>query len=184
MAVHAVCPEARFVSKADVQRWPLVGRLVDAGATLYIQRERRRDAMRVVHQMAAALKAGDTVAIFPEGTTADGRTLLPFHANLFQAAISTGVPVQGLALRFSDRQHAVSPAALYLGDTTLAQSLWRIASGEALVVHLTLLPPRASLQMDRRALAAALREEIAVAQARVATPAAAAALAAASGSPR
>ena len=80
MAVHAVCPEARFVSKADVQRWPLVGRLVDAGATLYIQRERRRDAMRVVHQMAAALKAGDTVAIFPEGTTADGRTLLPFHA--------------------------------------------------------------------------------------------------------
>ena len=94
------------------------------------------------------------------------------------------MPVQGLALRFSDRQHAVSPAALYLGDTTLAQSLWRIASGEALVVHLTLLPPRASLQMDRRALAAALREEIAVAQARVATPAAAAALAAASGSPR
>ena len=50
MAMHAVCPEARFVSKADVQRWPLVGRLVDAGATLYIERDRRRDAMRVVHR--------------------------------------------------------------------------------------------------------------------------------------
>ena len=184
MAVHAVCPEARFVSKADVQQWPLVGRLVDAGATLYIERERRRDALRVAHQMAAALQAGDTVAVFPEGTTADGRTLLPFHANLLQAAISAGVPVQAVAITFSDRLHAVSPAALFLGDTSLAQSLWRLARGDGLVVHLTVLPPRATAGAKRRALADDLRAEIAAAQARVATPAAAAALAAASASPR
>ena len=184
MAVHAVCPEARFVSKADVQHWPLVGRLVAAGATLYIERERSRDASRVVHQMAAALEAGDTVAIFPEGTTADGRNLLPFHANLLQAAISAGVPVQAVAIRFSDRLHAVSPAALFLGDTTLAQSLWALACGDGVVAHLTVLPARASTGAKRRELADSLRQEIVAAQARVATPAAAAALAAASASPR
>jgi 1-acyl-sn-glycerol-3-phosphate acyltransferase len=161
MAVHAVCPEARFVSKADVRGWPLISRLVDSAGTLYLERERKRDAMRVVHQMAQALSDGDTVAIFPEGTTADGRTLLPFHANLLQAAISCGARIQPVALRFSDRANAVSPAAEFLGDTTLAQSLWRLASGDGLVVHVTLLPPRASAHADRRALAQTLREDIA-----------------------
>src|SRR6476619_2391257 len=48
MAVHAVVPEARFVSKADVKAWPLVSRLVDGAGTLYLQREKKRDALRVV----------------------------------------------------------------------------------------------------------------------------------------
>jgi 1-acyl-sn-glycerol-3-phosphate acyltransferase len=163
MAIHAVCPQARFVSKADVKGWPLVARLVDSACTLYLERERKRDAMRVVHQMAAALAAGDTVAIFPEGTTGDGRVLLPFHANLLQAAIATETRVQPVAIRFSDRRHAFSPAAEFLGDTTLAQSLWRLACGEGLTVHVTLMPPRATAHADRRALAQTLREDIAAA---------------------
>ena len=103
-SIHAVCPQARFVSKADVKHWPVLGRLVDAADTLYLERERRRDAMRVVHRMSEALAAGDTVAVFPEGTTGEGRDLLPFHANLLQAAIATATPVQAVALRFSDAQ--------------------------------------------------------------------------------
>ena len=161
MAVHAVCPEARFVSKADVQGWPLLNRLVAGGGTLYLERERPRDALRVVHQMAEALRAGDTVAVFPEGTTGDGETLLPFHANLLQAAIATATPIQPLALRYGDARHAVSPAALYLGDTTLMQSLWLLACGDGLVVRLWLLDALGSAHADRRALAVRLRGLIA-----------------------
>lgn len=160
LAVHAVCPQARFVAKADVQRWPLVGRLVAAADTLYIERDRRRDALRVVHQMAAALAAGDTVAAFPEGTTGDGLALLPFHANVLQAAISSGVPVQPLALRYADARHSVSPAAQWLGDTTLAGSLWKLARAERLVVQLRVLPPQGSRHVERRALATHLRQRI------------------------
>jgi 1-acyl-sn-glycerol-3-phosphate acyltransferase len=160
MAIHAVCPEARFVSKADVKSWPLVARLVDSAGTLYLERERKRDAMRVVHQMAEALAAGDTVAVFPEGTTGPGREVLPFHANLLQAAISTGTRIQPVVLRFADRVHTVSPAAEFIGDTTLAQSLWRLACADALAVHLTLLAPLATAHADRRRMAQRLREEI------------------------
>jgi 1-acyl-sn-glycerol-3-phosphate acyltransferase len=158
MAIHAVCPQARFVSKADIRHWPLLGRLVDSAGTLYLERERKRDAMR-----AEALSAGDTLAIFPEGTTADGRTLLPFHANLLQAVVATGTQVQPVALRFSDRQNAVSPSAEFLGETTLAESLWRLACGDDMGVHVTLLPPRATAHADRRALAQALRDDVAAA---------------------
>lgn len=160
VALHAVCPRARFVSKADLKHWPLISRLVDAADTLYIERERKRDAMRVVHQVAEALQQGDLVAVFPEGTTGSGEALLPFHANLLQASIATELPVQPLALRFSDPQHRVSPAAAYIGDTTLLQSLWWIAKAEGLVVHVSLLPPVGTRHLERRALAEQVRAQI------------------------
>ena len=160
-AIHALCPQARFVSKAEVQAWPLVGRLVDAAGTLYLQRERARDAMRVLHAITQALRDGDTVAVFPEGTTGEGHELLPFHANLLQAVIASGEPVQPVALRYSDPLHAVSPAASFVGDMTLGQSLWRLACAQGLAVQLQVLPPQAVAHADRRALAAHLRDTIA-----------------------
>jgi 1-acyl-sn-glycerol-3-phosphate acyltransferase len=152
-AIHAVCPEARFVSKSDVQRWPLIGRLVDAGDTLYIERDRKRDALRVVQVMTEALSAGDSVAVFPEGTTGDGRALLPFHANLLQAAIDGNAPIQPVALRYSEPGHPVSLAAMFVGETTLMQSMALIARARDLRVTLHVLPAQSCGQADRRALA-------------------------------
>jgi 1-acyl-sn-glycerol-3-phosphate acyltransferase len=159
-ALHAAVPQARFVSKADVRHWPLLGWLVAGAGTLFIERARKRDALRVVHAMAEALQAGETVAVFPEGTTGPGPTLLPFHANLLQAAIATTTPIQPAVLRFSDPVHAFSPAARYVGDTTLAQSLWRIAKARGLTVQVWLLPPMGSAHADRRALAEHLRSTL------------------------
>jgi 1-acyl-sn-glycerol-3-phosphate acyltransferase len=166
LAVHAVCPQARFVSKADVRHWPLMGWLVEAVGTLFIERERKRDALRVVHQTADALRAGDTVAVFPEGTTGDGRALLPFHANLLQAAIATGTPIQPVALRYSQPGHDVSPAVAWLGDTTLLSSVWTIAMADGLGVRVTALSPQGSEHADRRALADHLMQLITAAMPR------------------
>ena len=162
LAINAVQP-VRFVSKADVRRWPLLGWLVACGGTLFIERERKRDALRVVHQVAKALQAGDMVALFPEGTTSDGHALLPFHANLLQASIATETPVQPVALRFGDAHDAVSAAAAYVGDTSLLQSLWWVVTARGLRAHVTWLPPQATAHLDRRALAERLREQIGVA---------------------
>lgn len=160
-ALHAVVPQARFVSKADVLHWPLVGWLVKGAGTLFIERERKRDALRVVHAMAAALQAGETVGVFPEGTTGPGAEPLPFHANLLQAAISTNTPVQPAVLRYAQPGQPFSEAAQFVGDTTLLQSIWRIATARQLQVHVTLLPPQAGTHADRRAWAEALRDTMA-----------------------
>ncbi len=160
-AVHAVMPEARFVSKADVRHWPLVGKLVDAGGTLYIERSSKRDALRVVHQVADALKAGDTVAFFPEGTTGAGPELLPFHGNLLQAAIATEALVQPMALRWHEPGERFSSSARFIGDTTLVQSLWAIACARGLGVELKLMPvQQTSHEAERRVLAEGLRNKI------------------------
>ena len=156
-ALHAAVPHARFVSKADVLHWPLLGWLIKGAGTLFIERDRKRDALRVVHAMADALRAGETVAVFPEGTTGPGPAPLPFHANLLQAAIATGTPVQLAVLRFADARHRFSPAVVYVGDTSLMQSLWRVATARGLVAHVDLLLPQGTAHADRRALAETLR---------------------------
>jgi 1-acyl-sn-glycerol-3-phosphate acyltransferase len=156
-ALHAAVPHARFVSKADVLHWPLLGWLVKNAGTLFIERERKRDALRVVHAMADAMRAGETVAVFPEGTTGLGPQLLPFHANLLQAAIATATPIQPAVLRFADAGQRFSPAVEFVGETTLLQSLWRVATARGLVVYVELLAPQTSAHADRRALAEHLR---------------------------
>jgi 1-acyl-sn-glycerol-3-phosphate acyltransferase len=160
-AIHAAAPQARFVSKADVLRWPLLGWLIRSAGTLFIERERKRDALRVVHAMAAALQAGDMVAVFPEGTTGTGPQLLPFHANLLHAAVTTCTPVQPVVLRFADAAHRFSPAVEFVGATTLLQSVWRVATAQDLAVHVELLPALPTAGADRRALAERLRGLIA-----------------------
>ncbi|HEY8880693.1 MAG TPA: lysophospholipid acyltransferase family protein [Roseateles sp.] len=159
-AVHAVLPQARFVSKADVKHWPLVGALVEGAGTLFIERTSKRDALRVVHQTAAALQAGDCVAVFPEGTTGAGPELLPFHANLLQAAVSTGAPVLPVVLRWYEPGERFSPSARFIGDMTLAQSLWAIAKARGLGVDVQILASVMTEGQDRRALGETLRGAI------------------------
>lgn len=160
-AIHAAVPHARFVSKADVLAWPLLGWLIKNAGTLFIERERKRDAVRVVHAMAESLQRGETVAVFPEGTTGPGDVPLPFHANLLQAAIATGTPVQPVVLRYATPNERVATAAQFLGETTLLQTVWRMASARGLAVHVEILPPVSTAHADRRALAEHLRQMVA-----------------------
>ncbi len=165
-AIHAVCPQARFVSKSDVKEWPLLGWLIGSAGTLFIERASKRDALRVVHQMAAALQAGDTVAVFPEGTTGTGHTLLPFHANLLQAVLPGATPVQPVVLRYGEPGHAVSPAVAFVGDTTLVASIWSVVCARGLSVEVEVLPRQPSEGLDRRAVSQLVSEQIAAKLAR------------------
>ena len=160
LAINAVRP-LRFVSKADIRAWPLLGWLTACGGTLFIERTRTRDALRVLHLVADALKAGEQVAVFPEGTTSEGHGVLPFHANLLQAAIVAQAPVQPIALRYADAQEPISSAAAYVGDTTLLESLWAVASTTGLTVQVSFLPSLSSANFERRTLAARLSADIA-----------------------
>ena len=160
LVLHAA-RHCRFVSKSDVEHWPLIGTLATGAGTLYIERESRRHVMRVVHHMAEALRAGDVLAIFPEGTTSDGRALLPFHGNLVQAAISADAPVQPVALGFVDRASGLtSTAASYVGDETLLGSLWRTLTAPPLVAVVAFGQSQYAQGRGRREWAADLREAV------------------------
>lgn len=160
LVMHAA-RHCRFVSKSEVKHWPLIGTLSTGAGTLYIERESRRDAMRVVHRMAESLRAGDVVAVFPEGTTGDGGELLPFHGNLIQAAISVNAPAQPVALKFVDSAtggQARGPS--FVGDETLLGSIWRTLASDTIVAEVRFGQPQHYEGRDRRTWAGELRAEV------------------------
>lgn len=159
VVLHAA-HHCRFVSKADVGRWPIVGRLATGAGTLFIERSSRRDAKRVVHDMVQALQDGDILAVFPEGTTGDGIALLPFHANLIQAAISAPAPVQPVSLRYVDTHGGHSRSVSYVGDESLVGSIWRTLSASGVHAIVRFGVAQQADGRDRRTWARDLQSDI------------------------
>jgi 1-acyl-sn-glycerol-3-phosphate acyltransferase len=158
--INSVHP-CRFVAKSDIRDWPLIGWLCDKAGTVFIARGKVRDVRRIYEGLVASLHAGEHVAFFPEGTTSAQGTVLPFHANLFEAAIEAAVPIQPFALRYVDAKGNLHPAVEFVGETTFVQSMLTILKSPGIVAQLTALP---SIPINgtphRRELAQAARESI------------------------
>lgn len=160
--VAAVVP-ARFVAKREIRDWPLLGWLSQAVGTLFIERGRRHAVAHVNRHVVERLRAGQCVGIFPEGTTTDGTTLLPFHSNLVQAALGAGAPVVPVALQYWQDAEP-SPAAAYVGDMNLAESIVRILIAPRLRVAVRFLPAvPVESGMTRQAIARHARQAISAA---------------------
>lgn len=161
LVIHAA-RYCRFVSKSDIRDWPLIGALATASGTLYIERTSRKDALRMVQDMAQAMQEGEVVAVFPEGTTSDGHKLLPFHANLIQSAITAKAPVQPMALTFVDAVSGeLTLAPCYIGNDTLLGSVWRTLKAPAIIAVVHFGEPQQAQSRNRRQWAADLRESVA-----------------------
>ena len=158
-----------FVSKAEVRKWPVVGWLAQQLGTVFIQRERRSDAKRIMHELADRLNAGELMCVFPEGTTSDGVQLLPFHANMFQAAVSASRPVQPVCMMYEDAQGRQSTAPAYIGELSLGESLDALLRGGPLTAHVYVGAPLAP-GADRRLLAAEAQASVGAALAALQDP--------------
>ncbi len=155
-SVHPV----RFVAKSDLAHWPIVGALSRGAGTLFIERTKRRDTRRINHHVAEVLASGDVVAIFPEGTTTDGRDMLPFKSSLLQPIVEAAGHVQPVAIRYRAPDGTLSVAPAYVGDTTFAQSFWSVCGERALTVDLIAMPPLLAREGHRRELARAAERSI------------------------
>ena len=90
----------RFVAKAEIRDWPLIGWICRSADVLFVDRGSRRDTARVAAEMQRALDAGDTVILFPEGTSTSGHALLPFRAPLLAPAAAANLPVHYGAVHY------------------------------------------------------------------------------------
>lgn len=133
--IHAA-RRVHFVSKAEVRGWPVAGWLAHKTGTLFIERGRRADTARVNSEMRLLMQSGAWVAVFPEGTTGDGRGLRRFMPSLLQPAVELNCPVVPAALRYRTLDHAFSAVPAYIGDISMWQSLKRIVSEPGLIAEL------------------------------------------------
>ena len=159
-AINAARP-TRFVAKSDIRRWPLVGWLCAQGDTLFIDRTRRHHTREINAVMSAAMQAGETFAVFPEGSTTHGDVLLPFHASLLQPALTCDARIFPVALRYSRDDGSLCGEADYEGEKSLAQSLLQLVTQRRIHLDLHFLPPIECAGRHRRDLADAAAQAIA-----------------------
>lgn len=147
----AACP-TRFVAKSEISRWPVLGLLSRNVGTLFIERAKRSDTQRINQQIAEVLEKGETVTVFPEGTTTDGAQLNHFHASLLQSAVNADALLYPVAIQYRNTAGGICTEAAYI-DPSLILSLQKILSQPRIDVTLTFNPPIPSGLKNRRELA-------------------------------
>lgn len=138
IVIAAVSP-ARFLAKDTVRRWPVLGYLAALSGTLFIRRESSSALRETNMKLSENLSAGQSVAVFPEGTTTNGAAVGPFRPGLFEAARMAGCPIQPIALRYW-RDGKLDPLAPYIDDDNFVTHLWRIMGAKETQVQLIFLP--------------------------------------------
>jgi 1-acyl-sn-glycerol-3-phosphate acyltransferase len=160
-AINAVMP-CRFVAKAEIVRWPVIGGMLAHSGTLFIERGRRSAVATMNEVVQGHLRAGESIGIFPEGTTTRGDGLLAFHSNLLAPALETGCPVWPVGLRYTERGK-FSDAAAFVGEMGLITSIARMLVADELEIEVAFLPPLdASAYQNRHTLARAAHAAVAV----------------------
>jgi 1-acyl-sn-glycerol-3-phosphate acyltransferase len=147
-AIQAVTP-GRFVAKSEIGSWPLLGAVVTRSGTLYIERGKRHAVASINRLAERHMKAGESIMIFPEGTTTDGTKLLPFHSNLFAPALQLGAPVGPIALRYTESGEPTTAVAL-IGDLPLLKSLLNIMTARDLQIEVMLLEELSTAEHPNR----------------------------------
>jgi len=149
-----------FVSKSEVRAWPVAGWLAHKTGTLFLERGRRADTARVNAEMRALMQSGAWVAVFPEGTTSDGRGLRRFLPSLLQPAVELNCPIVPAALRYRTLAGEYSTAPAYIDEMSLWQSLKRIVSEPGIIGELHFGEP-IQPNRHRRELAAQAEQSVA-----------------------
>lgn len=136
---------ARFVSKDDVKKWPIMGWLATNQGTLYINRE--RTAIReATDTLLPHIKQKESLILFPEGTTSDGCRVLPFKSSFFDIAIKEDMTIQPISIAYAGWDGLTMPRALrkFCGwnspDIDLFSHLWQLAQLGSVQVIVTLHP--------------------------------------------
>lgn len=155
-ALNSIIP-TRFIAKSDIQSWPVFGYLAEKTNVLFISREKRQDAARIVHATNRSLLDGDTLCLFPEGTTTDGTEVKPFKSSIMQGAIHANAVIWPIAFRYPLKDGSVNTEIAYAGETTLIESIQLVLQQKQAVVELHFLAPIATSELteidkDRRKL--------------------------------
>lgn len=150
--------DAAFVGKAELRGWPVLGAAFEAADTIFIDRSRKRDVVRVLEQVESALDRGLGLAFFPEGTSGRGDRILPLKPSLLQFAVTAGLPVHWATIAYRTPPGELSPsrAVCWWGDEPLLPHYRRISRLPRIeaVVRFGEAPVEAT---DRKQLAERLR---------------------------
>ncbi len=148
-----------FVSKRDIKFWPVIGWLAGLAGTLFVDRERRTRVGQTNEEIRKALDDGALVVLFPEGTSSDGRTVLPFKSSLLEPATQHIHPLSIALIQYQLEAGEVGEEVCYWGDMTFLPHLLNLLGQRSVQASVHLAPFQQNIG-DRKELARSLQAEI------------------------
>ncbi|MBN9353007.1 MAG: 1-acyl-sn-glycerol-3-phosphate acyltransferase [Hyphomicrobium denitrificans] len=141
-----------FVAKLEVGSWPFVSALARLQRSVFVDRTRRLAAGDAANAITMRLQQGDTIVLFPEGTSSDGNRVLPFKTSLFGAVAGATVPaaeqvvVQTAAVVYTHMHgvpvtRAERPRIGWYGDMEMTSHAWGVLKSGAITVTIKVGPP-------------------------------------------
>ncbi|HUX79220.1 MAG TPA: lysophospholipid acyltransferase family protein [Alphaproteobacteria bacterium] len=152
---------ARFVAKLEVAKWPIMGWLATNQGTIYIDRSRNAIS-EGTDKLMEFIDKGESLILFPEGTTSDGCRILPFGSSFFDVAIKKNMIVQPITVTYAGWDGLPMPRMMrkicgwFSPDVDLLSHLWSIAQWGTVQVIVSLhAPMKASDFASRKELSQA-----------------------------
>jgi len=157
--VIATITPAMFVAKREVKSWPIFGFFARLAGTLFVDRQRRTHVGQTTNEIQTALDHGALVVLFPEGTSSDGKTILPFKSSLLEPAARHTHSLYASLIQYELEDGDVSEEICYWKDMTLVPHLFNLLSKKTIHASVSFTQLRES-STDRKELARQLHSEI------------------------
>jgi len=148
-----------FVAKRDVASWPLFGWLANAAGTVFVDRDRKFATPKSIDVIQATMTAGLVVVLFPEGTSSDGSTVLPFKSALLESAVEVRCPIAAASIDYALSDGSVADEVCYWRDMTLVPHLLNLIFKREIQANYSFSPPKIRAG-NRKQIARELRDEI------------------------
>jgi 1-acyl-sn-glycerol-3-phosphate acyltransferase len=153
--VLAAQADCTFIAKADVARWPFIGTLCRAMDIIFIDRRMKRRIPEVLQEIDHILQRGLGVVLFAEGTSTDGRSVLPFKTSLLEVAARNQMPVHFARIAYKSNEIQVEQSICWWGEMTFCDHLFRLLQTRSFQADLV-YGSEPIVGDDRRVLAANL----------------------------
>ena len=128
-----------FLAKAEIEKWPVFGKLAKSGGTLFIQRG-SGDSIKIREQITAFLKQDIPVLFFPEATTTDGSKVKKGHGRILGAAIEAQRDVQICLICYVNQQGGLDQVSPFIGNISFAEHVKKVLEMPQVTAHLVALP--------------------------------------------
>lgn len=151
-----------FVAKAEVETWPVAGRICRDMGTIFIDRSNRRDIPRAGELIVERLDMGEGVVVFPEGKATNGADVDPFNSSFLEFAARGDIPVSYASITYTtpEGETPANQAACWWENISFFAHLWRLFKVSEYTATIT-FGEQPVMNPDRKLLAAELRQRVA-----------------------
>lgn len=153
-------PRLRFIAKSEVKNWPVLGLLAQLLGTVFIRRDNKFQVYRSLPNAQRHIRDGDSLMVFPEGTTTVGTTTGVFRPMMLEVAQREKCLVQPVAIRYWNHKKTISHTTPFIDDDGIFMSILKLVFERRTIAHVHLLPAMNPKDMDRKQMAAQSQQSI------------------------